>query len=125
VIAGDGGAIVDPRNIPLSIAGAGDGAYDAVAVLATLWTFITHGAPNHHEFVTAFTPQLTAMTMWSALTVGLPCNPCDTVGRLWTAIATVLNHNDPLLFQVAKNFALNGIAPEAQTPPEGAGLTPL
>jgi Carboxypeptidase regulatory-like domain len=95
------------------------------SVLGLLWDLFTPAAPTSDGFVTEFHPHVSPAVLWNGLNVALPCNPCDRLDRLWTSIGSVLGGTSdrPLLFQVAADFATNGLAPEARNPVDRGTLS--
>lgn len=108
---------IDPESPPTL-----GGATSANSILGLLWDLFTTTPSDSDGVVAEFAPRVSVQTIWNALTVNLPCNPCDRVDRLWVALVNWLD--TPTLLQVAKDFVVNHIAPEAQFPVDGATLNP-
>ena len=96
---------------------ASEGFGSASSVLGLLWDLFDAAADGGDtDTVRGVGPRL----VWSLITRDLPCDPCDRVDRVWTAVTRFLGARDSRTLEVARAFALNRIAPEAVAPAEGA-----
>ena len=92
------------------------------SVLGVLWDLFDTQQDSAGTVTDSFAGA-NARTLWDALTKFLPCDPCERLDRLWTSILTFLgipNTLNPVVFEIAKPFVINRVAPRAISPPDGA-----
>jgi hypothetical protein len=99
-----------------------DGYASEFSVLAVLWDLFDTRQDSLGG-VTDSIAGIDARTLWDALTRTLACDPCDRIDRLWTSVLKLLdfpNTLNPAVFEVAKLFVINHVAPRALSPGDGA-----
>lgn len=99
-----------------------DGYASENSVLAVLWDLFDT-QPDAIGGVTDSIAGVGPRTLWDVLTAILACNPCDRIDRMWSSVLATLgfpNTLNPAVFEIAKPFVINRVAPRATAPPDGA-----
>jgi hypothetical protein len=60
--------------------------------------------------------------LWDMITTILPCNPCDRVDRFWSSLGAALGFLNPAVFQIAREFVINNMAPRTTAPADGSAI---